>query len=523
MLHGENNETESKSRTLSLYEDRKADYDLLVNSKTALVRDYKPKSKLEKMPPDLLQKIISFISNKDRGSVVLVSSTMRKAVRATPSDLRYISLVYTDLVMFLTNNLDLNVSGLTVHLTPENSPNNLTQLRRVLAGLNYLTIYCFKEKDLSALLLCTKLYRLCVTKSSFVKYIGQCMELRSLTIQDVEDSDIVMNFPELENLHIGASSISSLDISSCSELNRLHVNNSTLKTINPPSNISNIKLSNNKDLDMSFLAECPALNKLDIYDSSFDVCYLTKLHQLDYMRINVKNILGDFEKLSSLTELHIVSRNSFKGSDSIPPLPPNLKSFKLQIYTESSLLNIKALSKCPNLGVLEISSTNTTAIDLEDISVCNMLERIKISCKFLHNDKYLEKFPLVTLSLRCFNDTFETKFSNCPSLKYFHLSSRITSLDLIKNCSQFKDLFVCGNFRSIKEITTCSNVVKLGIGTDKKINYEPLLGLKNLTDLYTITDLISKPVKNEIEKRDIRISGYSVFGPADNLKKPIPE
>lgn len=497
------------------------EYKLMVNSKTAVVSNHEPESKLEKIPFDILKNIISFIPSRNRNNLVLVSTTLRKIVRNTATNIKNISFSYQDLVMFLGNNLDLNVTALTVNLTNYNSPDNINELKPYLSKINNLEISCDKDsKDLSALSLCNKLNKLCITKGHFLEHIKQCEDLDHLTMNLISSPRIVMNFTNLKTLDVRMSTGDSLDITNCIQLDELNIESTKLKTINPPQNIKNIKVLNNTELDASFLGNCRLLESLDINTVLFDLEHLEKLNYLYYLRINTETIEGDFRRLNNITNLHLILKGSLEDYKELPELPPNLTHFKLWMRGYANISDISTLSGCPKLKVLEISCGNGTSIYLRDLSGCNLLEALNINCKILHNDRCLQKFPLVSLSLTCENDSFESKFADYPLLEYLHLSSRITDLEPIKNCTQLRDLFVSGSFKT-SQITSCTNLVTLGILTNKKTSYKLLLELKNLTNLYTDVDKIGNSLRDKLEKRDIKMGGYIVSSTAYRLEEPI--
>ena len=481
-------------------------YPEITKAKTAQVQEYESKSKLEKIPTEILKKISSFLANPDKGAVTLTSPRLRKVVRATPLNLTDIAFNYKNLVRFLRNNPDLNVTGFIIDLTEENTPDNIDELRPFLTKATDLIIYCDDDTDLSALKVCTKLSSLIVTRGHALEYITQCTELKYLEIRMASYKRAVLNFPKLNGLYLSDCTFTNLDVSLCPKLSILSFDELLLDSINVAGNIKMVDFDNVTGLDMSFLSECKKLNYLNIKTHVFDVDLLKGLNHLTILKLSIRTLRGDLNKLTNLARLDIVL---YDHTLNIKELPPNLIFLRLFLAkSQEPQFNIQGVSRCSQLRTLMLSTNGS--INLKELSGCSLLTHLYIDCKYIYDDEYLERFPLLsTLQLICQNDSFETKFSKCSMLEYFYLWSKITNLNLLKDCRQLKYLVVIAPVKNLEPLVSCYNLVNLCIESMEKIDYRPLLQLRNLSTIYVGND---KTKMNELSRMGLKVTTKSLPG-----------
>ena len=503
-----NRQLSSSSEDEDEDEDGLHAYPEITKAKTAQVQEYESKSKLEKIPTEILKKISSFLANPDKGAVTLTSPRLRKVVRATPLNLTDIAFNYKNLVRFLRNNPDLNVTAFMIDLTEEDTPDNIDELRPFLTKATDLIIYCGDDNntDLSALKVCTKLRSLIVTRGHVLEYITQCTELEYLEMSMCYYKNVVLDFPELKSLYLSDCNFTNLDVSLCPKLSILSFDELLLDSINVAGNIKMVDFDNVTGLDMSFLSECKKLNYLNIKTDVFDVDLLKGLNRLTILKLGIKTLRGDLNKLTNLTNLVI---SFYDRTLSIKELPPNLIFLRLYVpKSQEPQFNIQGVSRCSQLRTFMLSTNGS--INLKELSGCSLLTHLYIDCKYIYDDEYLERFPLLSaLQLICQNDSFETKFSKCSMLEYFYFQSKITDLNLIKDCRQLKYLTVIAPVKNLEPLVSCYNLVNLNIQSMEKIDYRPLLQLRNLSTIYVGND---KTKMNELSRMGLKVTTKSLPG-----------
>lgn len=496
--------------------------DELIN-RMANVAVHNPESKAEKIPASILSKIASFLSNSDRPTMSLISSTMRKAVRDTPVDLSEINFSYTNLIKFLKSNPGLKITGLKIIPSSE----DLSELRPYLHNLTKLIVINadkVSSMDYSVLSECKKLTH-CEIKQEgkILPYLINCEELEYLEIEGSEEDDLTVENKKLRYLKMYGSPEGELNLTKCKKLRSLMMYDANLESIKLPINNSlrDLLIVNVDDVDFSFLAMCKSLKILEISSrgSTFDLDILSGLNELEILNLNHLKINGNLNKMARLKKLTLkVSKLGSSTYSELPNLPASLKSLEIIPWSDDNYetnFSLEPLLECPNLRNLFIKLQKCN-INLKHLKNCVNLNNLHLIVNDIQKTKSLEKLTSLT-NLNLFiggTINIDAKLYKCPLLKTVRLiSPEINSINFLENCINLTELFIHSESMSpLDVLRTCINLEKITIKGYNIADISPLFSLNRLTVV-----AISRPRILERQRKELKRMGFRREINADGL------
>ena len=486
--------------------------DELIN-RMANVAVKEPESKAEKIPASILSKIASFLSNSDRPTMSLISSTMRKAVRDTPVDLSEINFSYTNLIKFLESNPGLKITGLKV--TP--SSEDLSKLRPYLHNLTKLIVInaYISSMDYSVLSECKKLTHLEANqKGKVLPYLINCEELEYLVIEGSEEKDLIVENKKLRYLKMYGSPEGELNLTKCKKLRSLEIYKVKLKSIKLQANnsLTNLLIVNVEDMDFSFLAMCKSLKILEIStNAEFDLDILSELKELEKLTLINLEIMGNLNKMAKLKELSLnVSKLGYGTYSELSELPASLESLKIVLPNDHAYgtnFSLKPLLECPNLRELFIK-VQKCDVNLKHLKNCVNLNNLHLIVNSIQKTKSLEKLTSLT-NLNLFivgTINIDAKLYKCPLLKTIRLiSPEINSIDFLENCINLTELFIhCETMSPLYVLRTCINLEKITIKGYNIADISPLFSLNRLVVINIPKSRILKRQRKELKEMGFR-------------------
>ena len=300
---------------------------------------------------------------------------------------------------------------------------------------------------------------------------------------------------ELGNLHCANNNLTTLDVSNCPKLWRLHCNNNKLTSLDLSYNqlLENLNCQITNITSLSLLNH-PQLKNLYLYDIPLKTLDLSGCTALDDLGVGGTQLTSlDISTNTTLTILHVGGNSRLKSLDlsnntalkefywnnntamALPNLSKNTALKKLYIYDSSNLISI-TLPTLPALNYLAVydnerlTSLRFSSCTALDTLYCynNQLTSLNLSsCQKL---KYLSCFS---------NQLTQLDVSNNPDLTtLLCYNNELTSLDLshndaltFLNCAKNKisSLVLSPNAQNLKTIYCNNNRLSGGKAIDDMI------------------------------------------------------
>ncbi len=263
-----------------------------------------------------------------------------------------------------------------------------------------------------------------------------------------------------------------------------------LKDIAKLTELTSLKLSDNKIENLDFLSSLKKLTTLDLSKNKIsDVSPLKELTSLRTLHLD-GNEIKDFSPLYGLDSLSMLTIGDMDISQS------QLKKLKEElpeciIYSDDAkedVVEIKLGGKTFKSNVTELDLSGCDVHDITLLSVCTKLKKLDLSDNSVSDISALVDLPLLTeldLSNNRISDI--SPLMSLPKLEYLNLAgNRIKSVAALQDISSLTELNLSGNeLGSIAAVGRLTNLKALwmdDIGlTDADL--EELYGLKNLKKL----------------------------------------
>ncbi len=263
-----------------------------------------------------------------------------------------------------------------------------------------------------------------------------------------------------------------------------------LKDIEKLSELTSLKLSDNKISDINFLSSLKKLTTLDLSKNEIsDISPLKGLTSLRTLHLD-GNEIKDFSPLYELDSLSMLTIGDMDISQS------QLKKLKEElpeciVYSDDAkedVIEIKLGGKTFKSDVTELDLSGCDVHDITLLSVCTKLTKLDLSDNAVSDISALVDLPLLTeldLSNNRISDI--SPLMSLPKLEYLNLSgNRIRSLAALQDISALTELNVSGNelgsIAAIGRLTGLKTLWLDDIGlTDADL--EELYGLKSLKKL----------------------------------------
>ncbi len=263
-----------------------------------------------------------------------------------------------------------------------------------------------------------------------------------------------------------------------------------LKDIAKLTELTSLKLSDNKIEDLDFLSSLKKLTTLDLSKNKIsDVSPLKELTSLRTLHLD-GNEIKDFSPLYGLDSLSMLTIGDMDISQS------QLKKLKEElpeciIYSDDAkedVVEIKLGGKTFKSNVTELDLSGCDVHDITLLSVCTKLKKLDLSDNSVSDISALVDLPLLTeldLSNNRISDI--SPLMSLPKLEYLNLAgNRIKSVAALQDISSLTELNLSGNeLGSIAAVGRLTNLKTLwmdDIGlTDADL--EELYGLKSLKKL----------------------------------------
>lgn len=359
-----------------------------------------------------------------------------------------------------------------------------------LTGIGYFTelkqLICyndFEESDTD-----NHLTTLDLSKNTKLKYVG-CGQNHTLTSLNIS------NCTELENLHCANNKLTTLDVSNCPKLWRLHCNNNQLTSLNLSNNplLSDL-LCRTNNITWLILQNHPQLKNLTIDELPLRTLDLSGCTALDDLLIGGTQLTSlDISNNTALTRLHVGGNSKLQSLDlsnntalkefywnnntamALPNLAKKRALKKLFIYDSSNLTSIVL----PNLPAL----TYLAVYDNEKLTSLNVSHCTALDTLYCYRNKLMSldvsSNPALT-GLYCYQNKLTSfNLSNNTALQIlFCDENELTSLDLTLNnalkyldCSRCKisSLVLSQNAHNLQSIYCHSNRLSGGKAIDDMI------------------------------------------------------
>ncbi len=263
-----------------------------------------------------------------------------------------------------------------------------------------------------------------------------------------------------------------------------------LKDIAKLTELTSLKLSDNKIEGLDFLSSLKKLTTLDLSKNKIsDLTPLKKLTSLRTLHLD-GNEIKDFSPLYGLDSLSMLTIGDMDISQS------QLKKLKEElpeciVYSDDAkedVVEIKLGGKTFKSNVTELDLSGCDVHDITLLSACTKLKKLDLSDNSVSDISALVDLPLLTeLDLSDNRISDISPLMSLPKLEYLNLSgNRIKSVAALQDISTLAELNVSGNeLGSIAAIGRLTNLKTLwmdNIGLEDS-DLEELYGLKNLKKL----------------------------------------
>lgn len=485
-------------------------------------------SRLEELSDDILEKIHTFLTFKDRIRLSRSSPVIRKDLIRVPVDMSQIHMVYENLVNFLKLNPNINPIGLNIQVTEKTK--DLKEILPFLRKIHILSIGGINRSniDYSALLECknleifkiptqgsrfnfnfdnlanSKLIEIDISNRMDSIDIGRFIHLNKLTIRSYK-SDIVRL--DLSNNH----SLTALDLEGLPNLTNINLSNNIL---------SYVKLSNIKHLDMSFLNSCRSLNMLKYYNggASIDLSLLSLCSELREIILSGCEIIGDLISNTKLDNPSFIGVTLYNGL--LPLFPANLTSFQIiDGFIEN--ISLVGLGICSNLELLRINLGNCS-IDLEEIKYCTKLKYLYLDAREINNINILFNFSkLTSLIIKSSSMKNISKLKYLPNLRDLELDILdLIDLSFLKKCTSLISIQLSSKLlQDLSGIEHCSNLEELFLTNCKRLrDISSVMKLINLVDFIIIgSNSVDKESRNLFTKH----TGIEILSNLENYRRSV--
>lgn len=489
------------------------------------IKAYTNYSKLEELSDDILEKIHTFLTFKDRIRLSRSSPVLRKDLLRVPVNMSPVYMIYEDLVNFLKLNPNINPTGLNIQVTEKTK--DLKEILPFLRKIHVLSIGGINKSDIdySALLECKNLELLKIpTQDSRFNFNFDNLANFNLTEIDISnriDSIDISRFIYLNKLTIRSykSDIISLDLSNNHNLTDLDLEGlPNLTNINLNNTmLSYLKLSNIRHLDMSFLTLSRSLNRLKYYNGEalIDLSLLSLCSELGEIILSGCKITGDLTSNTKLDNLSLIGVTLHNGL--LPLLPVNLTSFQIiDGFIEN--ISLVGLGICSNLVLLRIN-LNNCSIDLEEIKSCTNLKYLYLDVNEINNIDMVDNFSnLTTLVIKSSGMKNMPKLKHLPNLRDLELDIQdLIDLSFLKKCASLISMQLSSKLlQDLSGIEQCSNLEELCLTDCKRLrDISPVMKLTNLVDFIIIG---SNSVDRESRNLFTKHTGIEILSSLKNYK-----
>lgn len=234
---------------------------------------------------------------------------------------------------------------------------------------------------------------------------------------------------ELGNLHCANNNLTTLDVSNCPKLWRLHCNNNKLTSLDLSHNqlLENLNCQITNITSLSLLNH-PQLKNLYLYDIPLKTLDLSGCTALDDLGVGGTQLTSlDISTNTTLTRLHVGGNSKLQSLDL-----SNNTALKVFYWYNNTAMALPNLSKNTALKILYIyDSSNLTSITLPTLPALNYLavyDNERLTSLRFSNCTALD-------TLYCYNNKLTSlNLSKCQKLKLISCrNNQLTSLDVSNN------------------------------------------------------------------------------------------
>ncbi len=263
-----------------------------------------------------------------------------------------------------------------------------------------------------------------------------------------------------------------------------------LKDIAKLTELTTLKLSDNKISDLDFLSSLKKLSSLDLSNNKIsDISPLTKLSSLRTLHLD-GNEIQDFSPLYELDSLSMLTIGDMDIKQS------QLKKLKEElpdciIYSDDAtedVIEIKLGGKTFDNNVTELDLSGCDVHDISLLSVCTKLKKLDLSDNAISDISALVDLPeLNELDLSNNRISDISPLMSVAKLTYLNLAgNRIKSVAALQDLTGLEELNVSSNelsgIAAIGRLTNLKTLWMDNVGL-KDASLEELYGLKNLKKL----------------------------------------
>ncbi len=263
-----------------------------------------------------------------------------------------------------------------------------------------------------------------------------------------------------------------------------------LKDIAKLTELTSLKLSDNKISDLNFLSSLKKISSLDLSNNKIsDISPLKKLSSLRTLHLD-GNEIEDFSPLYDLDGLSMLTIGDMDIKQS------QLKKLKEElpdciIYSDDAkedVIEIKLGGKTFDNNVTELDLSGCDVHDIALLSVCTKLKKLDLSDNAISDISALVDLPeLCELDLSNNRISDISPLMSVAKLKYLNLSdNRIKSVAALQDLTALEELNLSSNelggIAAIGRLTNLKTLWMDDVGL-KDASLEELYGLKNLKKL----------------------------------------
>lgn len=410
----------------------------------------------EMLPVDIMERISTFMTNKDKTNTFGTNKTMSDMKHVATKDLSDTPLTMRNLVKHAKELSKYRITGLSIivvaypRFKDEKHP-SFKYVSNILSGVTNLKLKLVVVRDPLA-----------------IKYAGLILErtpnLTSLKYSGGFDNNIVTSITNLSGLNsLSVKGVGSVGI---------------LETLDNIPNLITLKVKYIAKVNLLGLDKLKHLKLNEVVTVLVQVC-----SNLETFICNKQTISGfsNLRSMPNLIELNLTKTRldtPLKGVKN----HPSLQKIILKEVTNVPVLNF---GSCPHLQELEVETNTDMA--LESLRQCPKLKRLNLNGNitinsFVESLKHIEIYNNNT-------DLDINMFLICSKLKslYSEIMSDYPDLMCLSNCTNLKTLWLqsenCESLKGLNLLTKLENLYLTGLGLMEDIS--PIAGCVSLRRLST--------------------------------------
>lgn len=288
------------------------------------------------------------------------------------------------------------------------------------------------------------------------------------------------------------------------DLSKKGAGSAALKDIAKLTELTSLKLSDNKIDELDFLTPLKKLTSLDLSNNKIsDITPLKKLSSLRTLHLD-GNEIKDFSPLYDIDSLSMLTIGQMDISAS------QLKELKAKlpnciIYSDDAkedVIEIKLGGKTFKNNVTELDLSGCDVHDITLLSACTKLEKLDLSDNSISDISALVDLPnLKELDISNNRISDISPLMSVPKLEYLNLSgNRIKSVAALQDLSGLTELNVSGN--------ELGSIAAIGRLTNLKTLWMDKVGLSDadLEELYNLKNLKKLSIKDNADLSEAAVA-----------------